>query len=426
MVYLLHSLFPNWVEYYPSNPVQSTMASDDVGDGQDSAASVPEFTWLEPHPLFCIILVGENMEAFGIQKAFLIAKSTYFKRHFAETKEQKVEEVVRFPTTEPVVFGLAQLFMFTDSLDTSPQPLPGYDLLIAVWKLGNELGIKGLCEEALKAMSEYREATQSIPATELLVKAWHETPEGSPIRALLLSWTAEYIRSSESRSEFAKSLPQEVLGELVVAMSHLNSLPIAQVKPPSSPPLSQHKNVHYLEHEGEDGERKSTKHRHSDGLPNRVKKSAPRQSLPTVPKVPKTKRSNTNVNDETQYTDEQKLTFCSDLMSRMLSGPGFWTRLVGPFKEPVRPAEDGVPNYFDKIKKPMDLGTIKKKMDENEYSTAEEFEADVRQIFTNCYTYWGQEHEMSAAATRFRKSFDEKFAEMHKWLHRQFHGAETT
>ncbi|KAH8160414.1 hypothetical protein CIB48_g7833 [Xylaria polymorpha] len=325
------------------------MATDDIGDGQVSTA----FSWLEPHPLFCIILVGENVEAFGVQKDFLIAKSTYFRRYFAEKKEQKVEDVVRFPDTDPVVFGLAQLFMFTGTINTAPQPLPGYDLLIAVWKLGNELGIEGLCEEALKAMSEYRAATNSIPATELLVKAWNETPEGSPIRALLLSWTAEYIRSSESRAEFTKSLPQEVLSELVVAMSHLNSTPVIQVKPPSSPSSTQHKNVHYLDHEG------------------------------------------------------------------------FWTRLVGPFKEPVRPVEDGVPNYFDKIKKPMDLGTIKKKVDRGEYNTAEEFELDIRQIFENCYTYWGRTHDMSAAAERFQKSFEEKFAEMYKWLSKNAEGIET-
>ncbi|RWA07477.1 hypothetical protein EKO27_g7634 [Xylaria grammica] len=376
------------------------MATDNAGDSRTSTG----FSWLEPHPLFCIILVGENVEAFGIQKDFLIAKSTYFQQYFADRKEQKVEDVVRFPNTDPVVFGLAQLFIFTGTINTAPQPLPGYDLLIAVWKLGDELGIEGLCEEALKAMSEYRAVTNSIPATELLVKAWNETPEGSPIRALLLSWTAEYIRSSESRAEFTKSLPQEVLSELVVAMSHLNSTPVIQ--------------------EGEERETKTTKHRHSDGLSNRVKKATPRPSLPAAPKPYKGKKSSINVSDGRQYSPDHKLNFCADLLNRMLSGPGFWTRLVGPFKEPVRPIEDGVPNYFDKIKKPMDLGTIKNKMDHGEYNTAEEFEADVRQIFDNCYTYWGRDHEMSAAAERFQKSFEEKFAEMFKWISKSAGGSE--
>ncbi|KAI0523632.1 Bromodomain-containing protein [Xylaria bambusicola] len=400
------------------------MATDDAGEGQTST----EFSWLEPHPLFCIILVGEKVEAFGIQKDFLIAKSTYFQKYFAEKKEQKVEDVVRFPDTDPVVFGLAQLFMFTGTINPASQRLPGFDLMIAVWKLGDELGIDGLCEEALRAMSEYRAATNSIPATELLVKAWKETPEGSPIRALLLSWTAEYIRSSETRAEFTKSLPQEVLSELVVTMSHLNSTPVIQVKPPSSPSSAQHKNVHYLEQGGEEREAKTIKHRHSDGLTNRTKKGTPRpsQPQPAVSTKPyKSRKSSINITDGRQFSPDHKLNFCADLLNRMLSGPGFWTRLVGPFREPVRPVEDGVPNYFDKIKKPMDLGTIKKKMDSGEYNTAEEFETDVRQIFENCYTYWGRDHDMSAAAERFQKSFEEKFAEMFKWISKSAGGSDT-
>lgn len=75
-----------------------------------------------------------------------------------------------------------------------------------------------------------------------------------------------------------------------------------------------------------------------------------------------------------------------------------------------------MPDYFEKVKKPMDLGTIKRKMDAGDYNTAEEFEADVKQIFENCYAYWGRTHEMSAAAERFQKSFEEKYAEMFKWI----------
>lgn len=72
----------------------------------------------------------------------------------------------------------------------------------------------------------------------------------------------------------------------------------------------------------------------------------------------------------------------------------------------------------------MDLGTVKKKMDRSEYSTSEEFELDVRQIFENCFTYWGRNHDMSVAAERFQKSFEEKFAEMYKWLSKNADGSE--
>ena len=47
----------------------------------------------------------------------------------------------------------------------------------------------------------------------------------------------------------------------------------------------------------------------------------------------------------------------------------------------------GLHDYHDIIKKPMDLGTLKQKMDAREYKTATEFAEDMRLIFTNCYRY---------------------------------------
>ena len=39
-----------------------------------------------------------------------------------------------------------------------------------------------------------------------------------------------------------------------------------------------------------------------------------------------------------------------------------------PFQKPVNPTELGLPDYFDVVKRPMDLSTIKKKLDRSEYS----------------------------------------------------------
>lgn len=95
---------------------------------------------------------------------------------------------------------------------------------------------------------------------------------------------------------------------------------------------------------------------------------------------------------------------------------GFWTRLVGPFKEPVNPAEDGVPDYLDKVRRPMDLGTIKAKVNRGEYNTENEFCEDMRQIFKNCYTYWKSSDPMWGACQKLEKAFEEKYAEMPKWI----------
>ena len=65
----------------------------------------------------------------------------------------------------------------------------------------------------------------------------------------------------------------------------------------------------------------------------------------------------------------------------------FWQGYAWPFYKPVDAELLGLHDYFDIIKKPMDLGTVKQKMDNRAYKTAAEFAADVRLIFTNCYKY---------------------------------------
>ncbi|KAG1173845.1 hypothetical protein G6F70_005514 [Rhizopus microsporus] len=57
------------------------------------------------------------------------------------------------------------------------------------------------------------------------------------------------------------------------------------------------------------------------------------------------------------------------------------------FLRPVDPIRQGVPHYFTIIKKPMDLGTIKGKLKNNQYASPEEMDEDVRLMFRNCYTF---------------------------------------
>ena len=54
-----------------------------------------------------------------------------------------------------------------------------------------------------------------------------------------------------------------------------------------------------------------------------------------------------------------------------------------PFLTPVDPVKLGIPDYFDIIKQPMDLGTIKQMMKNKEIQTREEFAEKVRLVFDN-------------------------------------------
>ncbi|KAK4514480.1 erg10, acetyl-CoA C-acetyltransferase [Mucor velutinosus] len=58
-----------------------------------------------------------------------------------------------------------------------------------------------------------------------------------------------------------------------------------------------------------------------------------------------------------------------------------------PFYEPVDAVALNIPLYYTVIKRPMDMSTIRKKLDQGQYQTIWEFELDVRQIFWNCNAF---------------------------------------
>lgn len=109
-------------------------------------------------------------------------------------------------------------------------------------------------------------------------------------------------------------------------------------------------------------------------------------------------------------------THCEKTFQADLVSSGFWTRLVGPFREPVDPVKDHVPDYHEKVTQPMDLITMKGKMDRNEYTSHEQFYDDMMLIFKNCKTYWQPTDTVWAACEKLEKTFLDKYSGMHKWL----------
>jgi len=234
--------------------------------------------------------------------------------------------------------------------------------------------------------------------------------------------------SPEIRNAFAKSLPQEILSELVIVMSELpapisytsqnhysshpnpsNPVEVDDVQidtsyRPSNPHKRGRKSDVGVNHETEAYEVK----------PN-VKKVA-RRSEPTTLNNRRKSKGGSSAENVIPISGDREMNFCRDLIFRMLSGPGYWTRLVGPFRNPVDPVADNVPNYFAVVKRPMDLITVRDKMAQGEYNTAEEFEADIRLIFQNCYEYWTENDQIFNTCAAFEKYFNEKWNARHKWV----------
>ncbi|PSS02172.1 hypothetical protein BD289DRAFT_479071 [Coniella lustricola] len=404
-------------------------------NGQDARPG--PFSWLEPHAKFVVVCVGPEKVPFAIQKDFLCSKSTYYETYFASQTDEKLEYPVELPDVSAEVFGFAQHYMYTGTVLAPESTLPTYADLLGVFKLGVDLDIAGLCEHVNEAMQYVREATQSIPGAALVRQAYEETPKDSSFIQLLLEWVVEYCRASRANAELAKSLPQPVLSELVILMTKLDNKTfsaefddegqstVAQALPPR-------KMVHYLDEEEEEEEPGPT-----STAPKKSRRSQPDPSA-TIAKIAAKKgkasasdqkpvaRRRTHIanGDGQEFTPAQKLEFCHDLLTRMLSGPGYWTRLVGPFKDPVEPVRDNVPDYLEKISKPMDLNTMKTKLEANMYKDEQDFLADMNQIFTNCKTYWKTTDPIWAECEKLEKTFQDKYSQMNKWLSKMGGSAE--
>ncbi|XP_076888190.1 transcription factor GTE10-like [Bidens hawaiensis] len=76
------------------------------------------------------------------------------------------------------------------------------------------------------------------------------------------------------------------------------------------------------------------------------------------------------------------------------------------FNQPVDPVELGIPDYFEIITHPMDLGTISKKLEDNIYSIAYTFAADIRLTFSNAMRYNPPKNVVHLMAKELNDLFD--------------------
>lgn len=97
-----------------------------------------------------------------------------------------------------------------------------------------------------------------------------------------------------------------------------------------------------------------------------------------------------------------------------------WTLTV-PFRNPVDPVRDGAEHYFDIIKNPMDFGTMRKKLNENQYTDPKEFVADIHLICDNAIKFNGENSMYAFMALDISKSIDEKFKNKPHSLEEEWH-----
>lgn len=79
-----------------------------------------------------------------------------------------------------------------------------------------------------------------------------------------------------------------------------------------------------------------------------------------------------------------------------------------PFRDPVDPHKLGIPDYFDIIKRPMDLQTIRRKIDTGQYKDPWEYVDDVWLMFDNAWLYNRKTSRVYRCCTKLSEVFEQE------------------
>ncbi|GAB2285409.1 hypothetical protein Dimus_019862 [Dionaea muscipula] len=95
---------------------------------------------------------------------------------------------------------------------------------------------------------------------------------------------------------------------------------------------------------------------------------------------------------------------CSALLNNLMKHKHAWV-----FDKPVDVKGLGLHDYFNVIKHPMDLGTVKSRLNTNWYKFPKDFADDVRLTFQNAMTFNPKGHDVHFMAEQLLKIFEDKW-----------------
>ncbi|KAL6899642.1 hypothetical protein ACP4OV_006300 [Aristida adscensionis] len=110
-------------------------------------------------------------------------------------------------------------------------------------------------------------------------------------------------------------------------------------------------------------------------------------------------------------SDEAVFKQCETILKKLMT-----QKCSHIFNVPVDVVKLQIPDYYDIVKHPMDLGTIKKKLDSGSYTSPSEFAADVRLTFNNAMIYNPRGHAVHDMAIQLNKMFESRWRTVEKKL----------
>ncbi|XP_078166242.1 transcription factor GTE11-like isoform X2 [Carex rostrata] len=100
---------------------------------------------------------------------------------------------------------------------------------------------------------------------------------------------------------------------------------------------------------------------------------------------------------------------CETLLKRLMAHQYAWV-----FNTPVDAVKLNLPDYYNVIKHPMDLGTVKEKLHSGSYMTPSGFASDVRLTFANAMTYNPAGNDVHVMADVLAKFFEARWKPIEK------------
>ena len=99
--------------------------------------------------------------------------------------------------------------------------------------------------------------------------------------------------------------------------------------------------------------------------------------------------------------------FCLKLLNEISEHP-----ISSIFKDPVDPINDDLTDYFDFVKNPSDLSTVRKRLLNKEYNSIQEFKRDMNLIWENAIAYNGRQSSVASCAEELSKIFQKRIVEI--------------
>jgi len=171
--------------------------------------------------------VGAEKRSFSIHKNLLCNAAPYFKAAldggFAESKSQ----VLELPEDDEEVFERFVLWLYTNKLLEENQTMEdvSWEILLGLYIFGEARGISGLQNEVIDTFIDKQEVADLIP-TNRAPRIYENTPTDSPLRRLLVDWTAYQAILSPSEWDFEEEddlCPKQFLYDVIFVLYDLRN-----------------------------------------------------------------------------------------------------------------------------------------------------------------------------------------------------------